>query len=486
MQKIACYRSAYCRSRKLITSSQGRSSESINGPGVLTKTLLVMRLTIFLLAAAIFQVNAKGVSQTINFQGNNVPLEKVFAAIKKQTGLVFFYDRSVLLGTNPVTVSVKNKPLVDFLNIILVNQPLDFSIDSKTITISRKFSALEVKGISLFEEVPPVTGVVRGPDGNPLAGVNVIVKGTKKGVVTDANGKFSIEAEQGKVLVISNIGYAAKEIKINQENTLIVGLEISTSKLDEVQIVAYGTNSPRFQTGNVTSIKAEDIEKQPVNNPLLALQGRVPGLFITLQSGLPGSGIKVRVQGQNSIMNGNAPLYVVNGVPYPTDIPSGGGNMSPLGYSGEIQNGSQTGTGSALSLINPSDIESIDVLKDADATAIYGSRAANGAILITTKKGKAGKMSLDINMQQGWGKLTRRLKMLNTKQYLEMRHEAYYNDSIFDPLNYSPPNEYSAPDLLVWDTTRYTDWQKVFLGGTAQYTNINVGLSGVIVPCNTW
>ncbi len=156
--------------------------------------------------------------------------------------------------------------------------------------------------------------------GSQLRGVNVVVKGTKKGVVTDAYGRFAIEVEQGKTLVISNIGYNAREIKVNGKNEIIVGLEITTSKLDEVQIIAYGTSSQRFQTGNVTSVKAKDIEKQPVNNPLLALQGRVPGLFITQTSGLPGSSIKVQIQGQNSIRNGNSPLYVVDGVPFPSAI----------------------------------------------------------------------------------------------------------------------------------------------------------------------
>ncbi len=133
--------------------------------------------------------------------------------------------------------------------------------------------------------------------------------------------------------------------------------------------------------------------------------------------------------------------------------------MGPLGTS-ETEQGLSVGSGNALTYLNPSDIESISILKDADATAIYGSRAANGAILITTKKGKVGKMSVALNIQQGWGKITRTVEMLNTKQYLEMRREAFYNDSIDDPLNYQEPNENNAPDLLLWDTTRNSDWQK--------------------------
>ncbi len=158
----------------------------------------------------------------------------------------------------------------------------------------------------------------------------------------------------------------------------------------------------RLNTGNTASIKASDIEKQPVTNPLQALAGRIPGLMITPESGLPGGGIKVSIQGRNSINNGITPLFVVDGVPYPAALPPGVG-LAPLGNSNQNENGSVLASGNALAYLNPADIERIDILKDADATAIYGSRAANGAILITTKKGKIGKPVFDINLQIGWG-----------------------------------------------------------------------------------
>ncbi len=158
-------------------------------------------------------------------------------------------------------------------------------------------------------------------------------------------------------------------------------------------------------------------------------------MFIEQSSGIPGSGIKVRIQGQNSIINGNDPLYVIDGVPYYSEIASlNGSGIGPLGNSGGLANGRSVGTGNALAFINPLDIESIDILKDADATAIYGSRAANGAILITTKKGKAGKTSFDLNIRQGLGNVTRKMNILNTSQYLEMRREAFKNDNLTPPL----------------------------------------------------
>ncbi len=304
-----------------------------------------------------------------------------------------------------------------------------------------------------------------------------MIKGSNKGTTTDAYGNFSINIKSGEVLAISTIGFGSKDVKILSVTApLVVALERNTSKLDEVQIVAYGKNTQRFQTGNVASVKAEDIERQPVNNPLLALQGRVAGLFITQNNGLPGSGVKVRIQGQNSIRNGSDPLYVINGVPYNSEIPPGI-PLGPLGNSGGMANGFSTGTGNALNYISPSDIESIEVLKDADATAIYGSRAANGAILITTKKGKQGKATLDLNLQNGWGCVTRRLEMLNTSQYLEMRREAFANDGILPQID-NPFGEGYAPDLLLWDTTKNTDWQEKLLGKVARFTNLNASLSG--------
>jgi TonB-dependent starch-binding outer membrane protein SusC len=188
----------------------------------------------------------------------------------------------------------------------------------------------------------------------------------------------------------------------------------------------------------------------------------VPGVEVTQLSGLNGGGVRVRIQGQNSLRaDALEPLIVIDGVPFPS-------KLQTAGLLESIVQG-----GNPLNYINPSDIESIDILKDADATAIYGSRAANGAILITTKKGKVGRTKLNINLQQGWGKVTRKVDLMNTQQYLDMRYEAFRNDGI----NWKASNV-SANDLKVWDTTRYTDWQKVLIGGTAKYTNIGASLSG--------
>ncbi len=432
-----------------------RSSESADvlmkadSQGGLTKLLRIMRLTAIFLLGFGLSLSARTVSQTVTFSAKNVPLQTAFKAIEKQTGFMIFCTLELLEKAAPVSVTVKNEPLELFLEKILGSSDLSWVIEDKTISIKERGNG-KFK-LPLLAETPPITGVVRGPDGQPIAGVNVVVKGTKRGVTTDASGRFSIEAEQGKTLVISNIGYTAREIKVNGENNIIVGLDRSISQLDEVQYIAYGKSSPRFQTGNVASVKGRRHRKTASEQPLANLTGRVPGLFITQVNGLPGGGIKVRIQGQNSFINGAGPLYVVDGVPYPSELPPVIG-LGPLETSGEIESGTAVGSsGNALSLINSADIESIEILKDAAATAICGSHGANGVILYP-QKGKAGKMTFDFNLQKGWGKVARKLDMLTAQQYVQMRKEAYYQDSIADPMSFQSPNETNAPDLFCGDT----------------------------------
>jgi TonB-dependent starch-binding outer membrane protein SusC len=462
------------RHRYVTTSEKGRSGENQKGRSVLAKTLLAMKLTAILLTAAFLQVQATGVSQTVTYKGENVSLDKVFEEVKRQTGYVFFYDEAILQQAKPVTVQANDVPLEEFLDDILSDQLLKYTIESKNIIISKKPMPPHLsKGID--KKAPPVTGIVRGPDGQPLSGVNVMVKGTKRGTTTDKDGRFSIEAEEGSVLEISSIGFGRKLVPVSSSKELVVALDIASSVLDEVQYIAYGQTTKRLQTGNVATIKGADIEKQPVNNPLLALQGRAPGLFITQSNGLPGGGVTVRVQGVNSIQSGNDPLYVIDGLPYYSQLQATGIDLI-LGESGQPAGSPVHFKGSPLHYVNTLDIESMEILKDADATAIYGSRAANGAILITTKKGKAGAAKISFNLQTGWGKVASKIEMLNTSQYLQMRKEAFINDGVSIPLY--DPNATADFDLTFWDSTRNTDWQKVLIGNTSRYHSYSANVSG--------
>jgi len=435
-----------------------------------------MRLTPAILLFSCLTAFATGNGQTVSLHLTNAPVKQVLKEIIKQTRVTILYDEETMQQAKPVNINVKNASLKDVLDLCFKKQDLTYVISGKIITITRKKNESPVnEEIVNSTNALNIHGKVVDENGKPVPGVTVTVKGTKKQTITDENGEFTLSnVETNAVLAFSSVNMEHFEIHVGGQTEILAKLKTKTSELDEVQIIAYGQTTKRLQTGNVSSLKAEDIQKQPVQNPLLALEGRVPGLFINQTSGVPGGGVQVRIQGQNSLTQGNDPLYVIDGVPYTSQLlPNissyGTGIMGSSG--GTSINGYASGDGNPLAFLSPSDIESITVLKDADATAIYGSRAANGAILITTKRGKIGSSQIDINLQTGWGKVTKMMPLLNTEQYLQMRHEAIQNDSVN-----IQTGDYDING--VWDSTRYTDWQKVLIGNTAQYTDINGGISG--------
>jgi TonB-dependent starch-binding outer membrane protein SusC len=444
-----------------------RAGSSLSCP--LTQQLLrIMKLTGMLILITCLHVSANGIGQNVTLSVKDAPLQQVFTEIIRQSGTSIIYNNISIKNAKPVTIEVKNATVNQVLELCLKGQPFSFAKEKGFIIVK------SVESVPTLDfTAPPVTGIVRGPDGQPIAGANILIKGTTRGTTTNINGSFSINAVNGETLVISSIGFGEKQQIINNENIGIIILALSESKLDEVQIIAYGQTSQRLATGNVTSVKAKDIEKSPVGNPLLALSGRVPGVFINQSTGISGTGVNINIQGINSIINGNSPFYVIDGIPYTSQLlPT---LQGVLGEPARVFNSDQPGSGNPLSYINPGEIESIEILKDADATAIYGSRAANGAILITTKRGKGGKTNVDFSAQRGVGQVAKKMKMLNTQQYLEMRREAYTNDHQEIPTS---PHPYIAPDLTVFDQNRYTDWQEKLIGGTANITNLQGSISG--------
>lgn len=304
--------------------------------------------------------------------------------------------------------------------------------------------------------------VLSAKDGAPLVSATVKIKNTDIGTITDIHGHFNLSnIDKDAVLVISSIGYIPQEVIAGKAETLTIRLIPSVNQLDETVIMGYGTTTQRLNTGDISTITAKEISEQPVTNVLAALSGRAPGVYVQTQNGLPGGDIQVQIRGRNSIGAGNQPLYVIDGVPYPaTPLNSGQGNL--IGANGFT---------SPLNSINPNDIQSIDILKDADATAIYGSRGANGVVLITTKKGKPGKTTFNINIHEGFSKLNMQGRYLNLPEYLELRREAFKNDGV-------EPTAATAPDLLVWDTTHGTNWQKYLFGRADHVTDVQASLSG--------
>ena len=445
-------------------------------PASLQKILLVMKLTFVLLLTALLQVHAGSFAQNVTLKQKNITLDQLFKAIKQQTGYDFLYSPQMLEKAKPININAKNTPLEKVLDDCFSDEPLTYTIDQKTIIVREKeptfLGNLKEKVKELIANID-VRGRVVDESGLPLPGATVTVKGTSNVTATDVNGYFTLRnIDPNATIVLTSIGFEKQELPAKAEMGTIK-MKTAESKLDEVQVIAYGKQTQRFSVGNVSTVSGETIQQQPVQNPLIALQGLVPGLYITQNSGVAGAGVTVRIEGQNSINAGNDPLYVIDGVPYVSQmLPTTSGYYNVLGSSGAslLQPG---GVGNPLSYINPSDIESISVLKDADATAIYGSRAANGAVLITTKKGKAGKMTATFNIRQGYGAISREVPLMNTQQYLQMRHEALKNDG-----KTISSSDYDLQNNFGWDTTRNTDWQKVLIGNTAHYNEYNAAVSG--------
>lgn len=315
---------------------------------------------------------------------------------------------------------------------------------------------------SVLQQQASVTGIVT--DGTlPLSGVSVSIKNQKNTVVTDFDGKFTIAVSPADILIFVFIGFKTIEIPVARRSVINVQMLEDVTTLQEVKINAgYYTVKESERTGSIARITAKDIEKQPVTNVLATMQGRMAGVNITQDTGVPGGGFNINIRGINSLRtNGNAPLYVIDGVPYSSDAIGSTQTSTVL----------PTST-SPLSNINPTDIESIEVLKDADATSIYGSRGANGVVLITTKKGKSGDTKFSASISGGTGQVTRFMNLMNTEQYLKMRKQAFVNDGITTYPSY-------AYDVNgAWDQNRYTNWQKKLIGGTASITNAQLSVSG--------
>jgi len=310
-----------------------------------------------------------------------------------------------------------------------------------------------------------VTGRVTEWTGDALPGVNVFVKGiTASGTITNAEGRYVLEeVSVSATLTFSFIGFKTQEVAVQGRTEINIQLEEEVTALTEVVVNAgYYTVKERERTGSIVKVTAREIEGQPVSNVLATMQGRMSGVFITQNSGVPGSSYQIQVRGQNSLRtDGNAPLYIIDGVPYSsTEIGSS--------YTGTAI----TGGINPLTSIDPSSIESIEVLKDADATAIYGSRGANGVVLVTTRKGQKGKPRFQVNYSHGLGWVETYLDLMRTPEYIAMREEAYTNDGYTQ----FPVNAYDINGT--WDRNRYTNWEKKLIGGTAEISDMSGSISG--------
>ncbi|MBV9962158.1 MAG: TonB-dependent receptor [Parafilimonas sp.] len=326
---------------------------------------------------------------------------------------------------------------------------------------------LLVTSLNVFAQNAVQGTVTDVQTGKPVVGASIIIKGEKRGVVSDNNGKFTLNvSSSSKTIVVSSIGYATQEVTATGE-ALNIQLTQTSAALNEVVVVGYGTSTKRKLTGNIAKIKGEDIENIPVPNFTQALQGRAAGVFVESQSGKVGEGMKIRIRGAGSINASNDPLYVIDGIPINSD---------------------NSYSGNPLADINFNDIESFDILKDAAAKAIYGSRGSNGVIIITTKKGKAGRTNINADLQYGINRPTHLRGFLNANQYVDLLIEAAHNRDDIDGYAYDDPDSWTRYAKYKMDgysgysdwrkNETNTDWQKQAFNYQANTYSANISASG--------
>ena len=399
-------------------------------------------------------------------------VDEVFDLIMRQTAYSFVYEEGIFKDAPKIQVKKGNVRTLKLLQESLANGNYRIIVTANNNIIIKENTRVNKR------LQKPVSGKVTNEQGMPLPGVTILIKGTTKGTITDFDGAFTITVpDPANMLVFSSLGFETQERIVGNQNTMDVILKESISELEEVIINAgYYNTTQRKATGSIARISSKTIEKQPVNNPLAAMQGHMPGVNIRQTTGVPGGGFEIEIRGQNFINGGTNPLFIIDGVPYGAESLELGSivvGQNAAAISSSINNGNV----SPLNAINPADIASIEVLKDADATAIYGSRGANGVVLITTKRGAAGKTKLNLNASTTLGKVTHFKKLLNTQQYLELRREAIINSGNGDWIG-NPAFDSRIPELNLWDQDRYTDWQEVLIGGTAYRNNAQLSLSG--------
>jgi TonB-linked SusC/RagA family outer membrane protein len=444
----------------------------------LQRTYIIMKLSILLLIISIAQVSGKAFGQ-ITIHQQNAKMTSILRVIEQQSGYVFvFNEDKIKFGT--VSIDINNASIKETLDACFKNTDIAYQIINKNVVLHKKEEIAAAKSPQYtFLQPVLVIGQVTNAQRQPLIGATVLVKRLKTGVTTDLKGRYVLKtADPADTLLFSYLGYETQVIALSnriKSNPIIdVVLSETTNQMDEVVVQGYGKTSRRLATGNITRVAGEELVKQPVMNPILALQGKVAGVIITPTTGSASGPVKIEIRGRKALNPEfpSDPLYIINGVPQTVLEVFGrtaSGDGTPAYSRGFDQSGITPGQSPFFS-INPQDIESIEVLKDADATAIYGSRGANGVIIITTKKGKPGKARVNFSANRGVNFATRFYEMLNTEQYLAMRKEAFFNSGEI-------PTATSAYDLLTFDQNRYTDWQRYTKGANSQ-TDYQGSISG--------
>lgn len=405
---------------------------------MIQKIWLIMRLTAFFTFVLLMQVTASVYSQQtrFNLKLEDASLEQVFRTIQEQSDFTFFYKTDQIPSVKKVSVNYENTRIEDILERILQGTNLGFYILDHDIVITPRSGANE----RLSQQVIKITGKITNSDGEPLPGVTVAIKGTTQGTITDADGNYSLSGVQANAtLVFSFVGMKAQEVKVEGKTTIHVVLQEETIGIEEVVAIGYGTQKKRDMIGNVASLTSDDIAKTAPVSIESALQGMAAGVRVNdSEGGVPGGSQSILIRGIKSINSGSNPLWIIDGIPVLSS------SVSPE-FDGEYGQ-------STLAMFNPNDVESIQVLKDAAATSIYGSRGTNGVILVTTKKGKTGRPKVDIDIKTGfsnWAKSD--IGYANNTEHIAIMDLAFQNSGLDQ---YNVPNIIAALDGATETMTR--------------------------------
>lgn len=429
------------------------------------KYFLIMKLIFTLSFVIVAQVSAHTFAQTVTLNARNISLEKALESISKQSKYYLFYKYNELKDSKPVTLKLEGATVKEALDESLKGQGFSYVIDNKTIVVNKsKVAKVNLDKVQQLK----LTGKVIDQQGEPLVGASIKIKGGVEGAVSNDKGEFTISTEQEKpTLTISYTGFKTQEYSVVDRSKVLIKMEPTNENLNEVVVVGYGSQMRKDITGSISSMNSNKIKDQVVVSLDNAMAGQMAGVQVSQATGAPGGGSSVRIRGAGSLSAGNDPLYVIDGFPVTNDYNQ---NNNPL------------------NTINPSDIDNIQVLKDASATAIYGSRGANGVVLITTKSGKNGSSRVDLSVNTGVQTVDKKLDVLNASEYARYinmaRNNAWVNSgagrSASDPNSVRLNNVMyllaamtSNPDSL----GEGTDWQSEIFRA-AKMDNYQVTFSG--------
>ncbi len=408
-----------------------------------SKIKRIMKLTSLFLIISISAVLASHTyaqETTLSISTSHKTVADVLDAIEQQSEFHFFYNNKLVDINKKVSLNVKEKDVFTILNQLFAGSDISYKVIDKDIILT----VAETKKAA--QDSRDISGVVTDYRGEPVIGANIIEKGTTNGTITDIDGRFSLNVSPGAVITITYIGYIPQEINTTGQSNLAVKLVEDTQRLDEIVVVSYGTQKKRDLTGSISQITADDLSNLPVGQLGQKLQGQVAGVQVNQVSGMPGQGMAFRIRGAASIKGGNEPLFVIDGMP----------------VSAELNN------------INPDEIESFSVLKDAAATSLYGSRAANGVVLITTKRGKSGRTDVSFNATYGVQTLKgmKEPDVMNAREFAQFQKEYYEDKAKYEGYTGGVPAEYQNPEQY----GKGTNWYRT-LTHSAPVQNYSLSIS---------